>query len=61
MLSKPTFRWLLIALGSACVVYVFYHSQATLLLLGLSFVVAYLLGSALQVMLSYPIPVDVMG
>src|SRR6266581_2205769 len=48
MLSKPTLRWLLIALGSACVVYVVYLNQATLILLGLSFVVAYLLDPSID-------------
>jgi len=43
MLSKPALRWLCIALGSVGVVYVIYLSQATLILLGISFVVAYLL------------------
>jgi predicted PurR-regulated permease PerM len=43
MLSKPALRWLLIALGSVAVVYVIYLSQATLILLGISFVMAYLL------------------
>jgi predicted PurR-regulated permease PerM len=48
MLSKPTLRWLLIALGSACVVYVVYLNQATLILLGISFVVAYLLDPSID-------------
>jgi len=43
MLSKPALRWFCIALGSVGVVYVVYLSQATLILLGISFVVAYLL------------------
>jgi predicted PurR-regulated permease PerM len=43
MLSKPVLRWFCIALGIVCVVYVVYLSQATLILLGISFVVAYLL------------------
>jgi predicted PurR-regulated permease PerM len=43
MLSKPALRWLCITLGSVGVVYVVYLSQATLILLGISFVVAYLL------------------
>lgn len=48
MLSKPTLRWLLIALGSVSVVYVLYLNQATLVLLGLSFVVAYLLAPGIN-------------
>src|SRR5262245_63570248 len=48
MLSKPALRWLCIALGSAGVVYVIYLSQATLILLGISFVVAYLLDPSID-------------
>jgi predicted PurR-regulated permease PerM len=43
MFSKPVWRWLCITLGLVCAVYVVYLSQATLVLLSLSFVVAYLL------------------
>src|SRR5215831_11308965 len=43
MLSKSPLRWFCIALGCVGVVYVVYLSQATLILLGLSFVIAYLL------------------
>ncbi len=48
MLSKPALRWCCIALGSIGVVYVVYLSQATLILLGLSFVVAYLLDPSID-------------
>jgi len=48
MLSKPALRWFCIALGSIGVVYVVYLSQATLILLGLSFVVAYLLDPSID-------------
>ena len=48
MLSKPTLRWLLIALGSTCAIYILYRNQATLVLLGISFVVAYLLDPSID-------------
>jgi len=48
MLSKPALRWFCIALGSVGVVYVVYLSQATLILLGISFVVAYLLDPSID-------------
>src|SRR5437764_12549956 len=48
MLSKPALRWFCIALGSVGVVYVVYLSQATLILLGMSFVVAYLLDPSID-------------
>jgi predicted PurR-regulated permease PerM len=48
MLSKPVLRWFCIALGSVGVVYVVYLSQATLILLGISFVVAYLLDPSID-------------
>src|SRR2546426_10847651 len=48
MLSKPALRWFCIALGSLGVVYVVYLSQATLILLGVSFVVAYLLDPSID-------------
>ena len=40
---KRAFRWLLIGLGSVLIGYIVYRTQATLVLLGASFVVAYLL------------------
>src|SRR5262245_10600206 len=43
MFSKPALRWFCITFGIVCVVYIVYLSQATLILLGISFVVAYLL------------------
>jgi hypothetical protein len=43
VLSKQTFRWVCIGLGVGLVGYVVYRSQATLVLLGMSFVIAYLL------------------
>jgi predicted PurR-regulated permease PerM len=43
MFSKPALRWFVIVLGSIGLFYVAYLSQATLILLGISFVVAYLL------------------
>ncbi len=43
VLPKQTFRWLGIGLGVVLVGYVVYRSQATLVLLGISFVIAYLL------------------
>ena len=43
MFSKPALRWFYITLGIVGVIYVVYLSQATLILLGISFVVAYLL------------------
>jgi predicted PurR-regulated permease PerM len=42
-LPQPIRRWLLIILASVLIGYVLYRNQATLVLLGLSFVVAYLL------------------
>ena len=42
MFSKPALRWFCITLGIVGVIYVVYLSQATLILLGISFVVAYL-------------------
>jgi predicted PurR-regulated permease PerM len=48
MLSKPALRWCGIVLGSIGVVYVVYLSQATLILLGISFVVAYLLNPSID-------------
>ncbi len=48
MLSKPALRWFCIVLGSVGVVYVVYLSQATLILLGISFVVAYLLDPSID-------------
>jgi len=43
VLPQQTRRWLLIVLGSVLIGYVVYRTQATLVLLGISFVVAYLL------------------
>lgn len=43
VLTKQARRWFLIGLGSVLVGYVVYQTQATLVLLGVSFVVAYLL------------------
>jgi predicted PurR-regulated permease PerM len=48
MLSKSALRWLGIALASAGLVYVVYLNQATLVLLGISFVVAYLLDPSID-------------
>src|SRR2546429_9654598 len=48
MLSKPALRWYCIALASVGAVYVVYQSQATLILLGISFVVAYLLDPSID-------------
>jgi len=48
MFSKPALRWFCIALGSVGVIYVVYLSQATLVLLGISFVVAYLLDPSID-------------
>jgi predicted PurR-regulated permease PerM len=48
MLSKSVLRWFCITLGIVCVVYVVYLSQATLILLGISFVVAYLLDPSID-------------
>src|SRR5262245_66621221 len=48
MLSKPALRWFCIALAIMGVVYVVYLSQATLILLGVSFVVAYLLDPSID-------------
>ena len=43
VLPKQARRWLLIGLGSVLIGYVVYQTQATLVLLGVSFVMAYLL------------------
>src|SRR5262249_895519 len=48
LLPGPTFRWLGISLGVVLVGYVVYRSQATLVLLGISFVVAYLLNPSID-------------
>jgi predicted PurR-regulated permease PerM len=48
MFSKPALRWFCIALGSVGGIYVVYLSQATLVLLGISFVVAYLLDPSID-------------
>jgi predicted PurR-regulated permease PerM len=48
MFSKPALRWFCIALGSVGVIYVVYLSQATLVLLGISFVAAYLLDPSID-------------
>src|SRR5262252_6997085 len=48
MLSKSPLRWFCIALGCVGVIYVVYLSQATLILLGISFVVAYLLAPSID-------------
>src|SRR5215510_13811789 len=48
MFSKSVLRWCCIALGSVCVIYVVYLSQATLILLGISFVVAYVLDPSID-------------
>src|SRR5215510_13660459 len=48
MLSKPALRWFCITLGSIGLVYVIYLNQATLILLGISFVVAYLLDPSID-------------
>ncbi len=47
-LSKSLLRWCLIAFCSVCVVYILYRNQATLVLLGMSFVVAYLLDPSID-------------
>ena len=48
MLSKSALLWLGIALGSVGLAYVVYLNQATLILLGISFVVAYLLDPSID-------------
>ena len=48
LLSRPTFRWLCSGLGVVLVGYVVYRSQATLVLLGISFVLAYLLNPCID-------------
>jgi predicted PurR-regulated permease PerM len=48
MFSKPAWRWFGIILGLVCLIYVVYLSQATLILLGISFVVAYLLDPSID-------------
>jgi len=48
VLPRPTFRWLGISLGVVLVGYVVYRSQATLVLLGISFVIAYLLNPSID-------------
>ena len=48
MSSKPALRWFCITLGIVGVIYVVYLSQATLILLGISFVVAYLLDPSID-------------
>lgn len=48
MFSKPAWRWLGIILGIVCIIYVVYLSQATLILLGISFLVAYLLDPSID-------------
>jgi predicted PurR-regulated permease PerM len=48
MFSKPLLRWLCIVLGSVCLVYVIYLNQATLILLGISFAMAYLLAPSID-------------
>ena len=48
VLSQPTLRWLCLGLGIVCVGYVVYRSQATLVLLGISFVIAYLLAPSID-------------
>src|SRR5262245_42093003 len=48
MFSKPAWRWFCIVLGSVGVIYVVYLTQATLVLLGISFVVAYLLDPSID-------------
>jgi predicted PurR-regulated permease PerM len=48
VLSKSLLRWFLIAFCSVCVVYILYRNQATLVLLGMSFVVAYLLDPSID-------------
>src|SRR5439155_13457223 len=47
-LSKLLLRWFLIAFCSVCIVYILYRNQATLVLLGMSFVVAYLLDPSID-------------
>ena len=48
LFSKPALRWFCITLGIVGVIYVVYLSQATLILLGISFVVAYLLDPSID-------------
>src|SRR5262245_35733834 len=48
VLPKQTLRWLCISLGVVLVAYVIYRSQATLVLLGISFVIAYLLDPSID-------------
>ena len=48
VLSRQTRRWLGIGLGVVLVGYVVYRSQATLVLLGISFVIAYLLDPSID-------------
>jgi predicted PurR-regulated permease PerM len=48
MFSKPAWRWFCIILGIVCLIYVIYLSQATLILLGISFLVAYLLDPSID-------------
>lgn len=48
MFSKSAWRWFCIVLGIVCLLYVLYLSQATLILLGISFVVAYLLDPSID-------------
>jgi predicted PurR-regulated permease PerM len=48
MLVKSVLLWLSIILGSACAVYVLYLNQATVILLSLSFVIAYLLDPSID-------------
>src|ERR1051326_8138503 len=45
---KLLWRWLLITVGSLAVVYILYLNQATLVLLSISFVVAYLLDPSID-------------
>lgn len=48
VLPKHTLRWFGIGLGVVLVAYVVYRSQATLVLLGISFVIAYLLDPSID-------------
>ena len=48
VLSRQTCRWLCIGLGVGLVGYVVYRSQATVVLLGISFVIAYLLAPSID-------------
>ena len=54
MFSKPALRWFYITLGIVGVIYVVYLSQATLILLGISFVVAYLFDPSIDRPGDYP-------